>query len=74
MFCAGLFSMGGPPYNRQKTAQPEKSWPHNGSGSVGRDLADVAVRRRARKGKIQLVYDKSAQAQFQLKPASFGVI
>jgi hypothetical protein len=66
--------MGGPPYNRKKTAQPQKSWAHTGSGSVGKGLADMPVLCRPREDKIQQVYDKSALAQFQLKLANFSLI
>jgi hypothetical protein len=48
-------------------AAPQRSW-------VCRQQASPNQVIQAREGKFQQLYDKSALAQFQLKPVGFGVM
>jgi hypothetical protein len=50
-------------------AAPQRSWVCRQQASPNQ-----VIRHQAREGKFQQLYDKSAVAQFQLKPVGFGVM
>ena len=74
MFCAGLFSMVVLLATGKKQPSPRNRGPITLPGLWVKGLANMALLRQAHEVRIQQLYDKSALAQFQLKPANFRVM